>query len=303
MKFSDRRREMTIAIIAIILVIATLTILAISFRRKYTKIIKELEHEKLQIQHKPIFEEMMKIKQLNMTGETEEKFEKWRSTWNDVIDVTMPDIDHLLFDAEEQIDYFIIKPLKETIAKIEKHLQESDMSKDDILEGLDTLICSEEKNRIEMEEIQERIKAARNKVLAHQPAYGLAVRAREIELESYLPQVEAYEQLTQNGKYLQAREMVLALHEKANTIFTMIDEIPQLLSDVQTNIPNAIRELRNGIREMKDQAYYIDHLKIDEHLKKMEETLEQLRIEIGALTIEGAKETTTEMLTSIDAFY
>lgn len=303
MKFSDRRREMTIATIAIILVIATLTILAISFRRKYTKIIKELEHEKLQIQHKPIFEEMMKIKQLNMTGETEEKFEKWRSTWNDVIDVTMPNIDHLLFDAEEQIDYFKIKPLKETIAKIEKHIQESDMIKDDILEGLDTLIGSEEKNRIEMEKIQERFKAARKKVLAHQPAYGLAVSPLEKELESFLPQFEAYEELTENGNYLQAREMVLALHEKANTIFTMIDEIPQLLSDVQTNIPNAIRELRNGIREMKDQAYYIDHLKIDEQLKKMEETLEQLRIEIGALTIEGAKETTTEMLTSIDAFY
>src|SRR5699024_10276484 len=54
---------------------------------------------------------------------------------------------------------------------------------------------------------------------------------------------------------------------------------------------------------MKDQAYYIDNLKIDEHLKKMEETLEQLRIEIGALTIDGAKERTTEMLTSIDGFY
>ena len=38
-----------------------------------------LEKEKLQIQHKPIFEEMTKIKQLNMTGETEEKFERWRT--------------------------------------------------------------------------------------------------------------------------------------------------------------------------------------------------------------------------------
>ncbi len=41
--------------------------------------IAKLEEEKLQIQHKPIFEEMTKIKQLNMTGETEEKFERWRT--------------------------------------------------------------------------------------------------------------------------------------------------------------------------------------------------------------------------------
>lgn len=294
---------MTIAIIAIILVIAILTILAISFRRKYTNIIKELEHEKLQIQHKPIFEEMMKIKQLNMTGETEEKFEKWRSTWNDVIDVTMPDIDHLLFDAEEQIDYFKLKALKETIAKIEVKLQESDRVKDEILEGLDTLIGSEEKNRIEMEEIQERFKAARKKVLAHQPAYGVTVNPLEKKLESFVPEFEAYEELTENGNYLQAREIVLALHEKANTIFTMIDEIPQLLADVQTNIPNAIRELRNGTREMKDQAYYIDHLNIDKNLAEMETTLAQLRIEIETLSIDGAATTLNEMFTNIEHFY
>lgn len=294
---------MTIAIIAIIFVIVILTILAISFRRKYTKMIKELEHEKLQIQHKPIFEEMMKIKQLNMTGETEEKFENWRSTWNDVIDVTMPDIDHLLFDAEEQIDYFKVKPLKETILKIEEKLQESDKIKDDILEGLNTLIGSEEKNRVEMEDIQERFKAARKKVLAHQPAYGMTVNPLEKELESFVPKFDAYEELTENGNYLQAREIVLALYEKANDVFTMIDEIPQLLSDVQTNIPNAIRELRNGIREMKDQAFYIEHLKIEAKLTEMETTLEQLRIDIGALSIDGATNITEEMLKDIDGFY
>ena len=41
--------------------------------------LESLNKKKLQIQHKPIFEEMTKIKQLNMTGETEEKFERWRS--------------------------------------------------------------------------------------------------------------------------------------------------------------------------------------------------------------------------------
>src|SRR5699024_6603285 len=126
---------------------------------------------------------------LNMTGETEEKFEKWRSTWNDVIDVTMPNIDNLLFDAEEQIDYFKIKPLKETIAKIEKHIQESDMIKDDILEGFDTLIGSEEKNRMKMEYNQERFKATCKKVLLHQSAYCLAVSPIEKELKSFLPQL------------------------------------------------------------------------------------------------------------------
>ena len=39
---------------------------------------------------------MTKIKQLNMTGETEEKFERWRNQWTEVMDVHMPEIDSLI---------------------------------------------------------------------------------------------------------------------------------------------------------------------------------------------------------------
>ena len=73
-----------------------MTTIAFLFRRKHIREIGRLEQEKLQIQHKPIFEEMTKIKQLNMTGETEEKFERWRNEWTEVMDIHMPKIDSLL---------------------------------------------------------------------------------------------------------------------------------------------------------------------------------------------------------------
>ena len=57
---------------------------------------QNLNKKKLQIQHKPIFEEMTKIKQLNMTGETEEKFERWRNQWTEVMDIHMIEIDSFI---------------------------------------------------------------------------------------------------------------------------------------------------------------------------------------------------------------
>ena len=66
-------------IIMPVIVLIILTTIAFLFRRKHIQEIGRLEKEKLQIQHKPILEEMTKVKQLNMTGETEEKFERWRT--------------------------------------------------------------------------------------------------------------------------------------------------------------------------------------------------------------------------------
>ena len=77
-------------------------------RRKHNTEIERLEHEKHQIQNKPILEEMTKVKQLNMNGQTEEMFERWRNSmdsklWMFICRKSMS----LLFDAEESIDRFI----------------------------------------------------------------------------------------------------------------------------------------------------------------------------------------------------
>ena len=63
---------------------------------------------------------MTKVKQLNMTGETEEKFERWRNEWTEVMDVHMPEIDSLLFDVEDLVDRFRFRKATET----EKEIQE-----------------------------------------------------------------------------------------------------------------------------------------------------------------------------------
>ena len=91
-----------IPIIALII----LTILAFLLRRKHIRQIAKLEPNKLQIQHKPIFEEMTKIKQLTMTGETEEKFERWSYEWTEVMDLHMIEIDALLFESEDFVSRF-----------------------------------------------------------------------------------------------------------------------------------------------------------------------------------------------------
>ena len=141
-------------IIPIIVLLVLITI-AFLFRRKHISEINKLEHEKMQIQNKPIFEEMMKVKQLNMTGETEEKFERWRNEWTEVVDVHMPKIDSLLFDAEDLIDRFRFKKATATEKEIQEKIRQCDKRKNDILDELNELIGSEEKNRIEIENLRE----------------------------------------------------------------------------------------------------------------------------------------------------
>ena len=299
----DRRHEMKTTIVVIIILIIILNILAISFRRKHINRIKVLENKKTEIQHKPIFEEMAKIKQLNMTGETEEKFESWRADWTEVIDIHMLEIDNLFFDAEEQIDHFKIKKIKQTISLIEEKVQQCETKMNEILTGLDLLIGSEEKNRVEMEALQEQRHAARKKILAHQPAFGATVGPLEAELEAFNPKLEEYEMLTENGNYLQAREIVIELTEKGEWLFPVIENLPELLTDIQHAIPTSIRELRNGIREMEGQSYYLGHLELEKKLGNIENELEEMLVKTSELEMDGIQERTGEIHQELDGFY
>ena len=294
---------MTYYFIIPIIGLIILTIIAFLFRRKHIRQIAKLEQKKLQIQHEPIFEEMTKIKQLNMTGQTEEKFERWRSQWTEVMDIHMIEIDSLLFDAEDFVDRFHYGKATKTEVIIEEKLQFCNTKMSEILSELNELVGSEEKNRVEMEVLKEQHRTARKKVLARQHSFGKAVTRLETELELFNPKFEEYDDLTANGNYLLAREIVITLTEKGDSIFPLIDQIPVLLTELQNKIPASIRELRNGTREMEEQSYFLQHLELPKQLGEMESKIEEFIEKIGTLQMESIGEETEGLHNRIESFY
>lgn len=289
-------------IIAVVVLLALLSV-GIYYRRKHIAEIARLDKDKMQIQHYPLYEELTKIKALNMNGQTEELFENWRNAWAEVMDVQITKIDALLFDAEEYIDRFKFKKASAIQKEIVEKIEACEQTRQRIISELEELIGSEEKNRIEMEQLKDYYRQARKTILAHQHSFGPALTALEEHIEGFTPKFEQFDQLTQEGNYMQAREMVLSLNSEAQEIFAYLSEIPTLLTEVQTKIPTAIQELRSGQREMEEQSYYLLHLELTEYLDKIEAELEQMKEAIAKLEIHSVKERIEEINGEIDQFY
>ncbi|BDH62607.1 septation ring formation regulator EzrA [Lysinibacillus sp. PLM2] len=290
-------------IITIVIVLIALLVAGILMRRKHNVIIQRLEQEKLQIQHYPIFEELTKIKTLNMNGETEKLFEAWRDQWTEVIDVHVLKIDSMLFDAEDYIDRFNFKKASQIEKDIEEYIVKCDKIKSQIITELEDLIGSEEKSRIEMEQLKEYYRSARKTLLAHQHSFGQALPMLEKILEEVPESFERYDNLTNEGNYLQAREIVLSLNTQAQQLDYYINEIPSLITEIHTKIPNAIQDLKNGQKEMEDQSYYLRHLELTEALENLEKELEQLNKEVINLNIANVTNRVQEINDEIDQYY
>ncbi|WP_409370425.1 septation ring formation regulator EzrA [Lysinibacillus sp. 38-6] len=290
-------------IIIPIILLLILAIVGLMMRKKHTTIIAQLENEKLQIQNNPINEEISKVKSLNMNGETEEMFERWRNSWDEVIDVHMTKIDSLLFDAEDQINRLRFKKATLIEREIEDYILKCEKDKDKILEELNELIGSEEKNRIEIEQLKEYYRSARKTLLAHQHSFGVALPALEQKLEVFVQKFEEFDVLTSEGNYLQAREIVISLNHESQQTFEYINDVPTILTELQVKLPGAIQELRNGKREMEEQSYYLHHLELTEALDKLEVEFATLKDELAELKLTVVKPRVAEINEEIDHFY
>lgn len=272
-------------------------------RRKHTAIIEQLENEKLQIQNNPINEEISKVKSLNMNGETEEMFERWRNSWDEVNDVHMTKIDSLLFDAEDQINRLRFKKATLIEREIEGYIEKCEQEKNQILDELNELIGSEEKNRIEIEQLKEYYRSARKTLLAHQHSFGVALPSLEQRLELFVQKFEEFDTLTKEGNYLQAREIVINLNHESQETFNYINDVPTILTELQVKLPGAIQELRSGQREMEEQSYYLRHLELTEALDQLEKEFVTLKGELAQLNLAVVKPRVLEINEEIDRFY
>ncbi|UQD53028.1 septation ring formation regulator EzrA [Bacillus methanolicus] len=290
-------------IIGAFIIIFCLFLTVFFIRKKHYKEIDRLESWKINIMDRPVLDEMAKVKQLNMTGQTEELFEKWRHEWDEIVTTDLPDVEELLFDAEEYIDKYRFGKAKEVTALIEEKLSKTEEKIQCILTELNDLVGSEEKNRTEIEELKELYRECKKNLLAHRHSYGNAENELERELEEVIGKFQEFDEKTKNGNYLEAREIVLFIKERLEKIRQKMDAIPRLLLECQTNLPAQLNELKEGYREMVSQGYVLDHIPLEKETEQYEKQLEKFLSFIEKLEIEEVEKGIDELKDGIEFLF
>ncbi|ALC82029.1 MULTISPECIES: septation ring formation regulator EzrA [Bacillus] len=261
--------------LVIVLLVALLIIFAISyfFRRKIYNEIDRLEGAKIQILNRSITEEMQKIKHLNMTGQTEEFFERWRKEWDEIVTSHMPKVEELLYEAEEYADKYRFKKSNQVLAHIDDLLIAAESNIEDILREINDLVSSEQKNRSEIENAKETYKKARKNLLAYSHLYGDLYSKLESDLQGINEGFAQFDNETENGNYMAAREILQAEVKELERLQANMDVIPKLLAEVKQTLPNQLNSLMDGFKEMTDQGYNLEHLQVDREIEALQKEL------------------------------
>ncbi|SEM38520.1 septation ring formation regulator [Mesobacillus persicus] len=290
-------------IIAGLGVIIGLFLIGYFMKRKYFNEVDRYEAWKIDIMNRPVLDEMSKVKKLNMTGQTEELFERWRKKWDDIVTSELPDIEEFLLDAEDFTDKLRFGKAKESLGSIESRLTGIEEKISSILEELNELVGSEEKNRSEIDSLKEQYRDCRKNLLAHRHSFGKAEKGLEDQLNDISGDFEKFDEKTENGNYLEAREIVLSIKNRLDEMEIKMEMIPQLIHDCQLGIPAQINELKEGCREMVQQGYVLDHLGIEKVIEEAEKQLSEFQALIDETEIDDMKVGIEELKGKLDQLF
>ncbi|WP_165971053.1 septation ring formation regulator EzrA [Peribacillus frigoritolerans] len=292
--------EVVIGLIVILLVLFSAGYV---IRRNIYKEVDRLEALKIEIMNRSIVDELSKVKDLKMTGQAEELFERWRKEWDEIITAQLPEVEELLFDAEDYADKYRFTKSKKVLEHIEKTLKLVDESIEIIISEIHELISSEEKNSTEIEDVRANVKKAKKTLLAHSHTFGKSHAKLDAKLGEIVEALKQFEAETEAGNYLAAREILLVQKEEILILLSKIDDIPKLLAECHTVIPNQLAELAEGYQEMLDNGFHLKHIQLEAELHKMTKQLEEHMELLAEANTAEVKDSLEEIQEAIDTFY
>ncbi|QDP40869.1 septation ring formation regulator EzrA [Radiobacillus deserti] len=273
-------------IIGFILLLIALIVIGLILRKRVYDEVDHLENWKMDIMNRNVTSELSRVKDLNLSGETQDKFESWKERWENIVTRELPDIEEYLLDAEEAADRYRISTAKKNLRTVNEILGRIEKNIEQIFAEVDQLMEAEQHTREEIEDIQPRIKDLRKAMIQNRFQYGKAEIRFEVEFDDLDAKLQQYYSLTDSGDYTEAQVVVDDLKEHLEKVEYEMKAFPDIYKSCKQTLPTQIDDLLAGLKDMKEEGYRIEQMGFEKELHKFQERLvaSVLELEKGNMT-------------------
>lgn len=275
--------------VLIVIIVIAVAAYAISYfmKKKHYQTINTLERQKFELMDTPVTETIQNVESLSLTGQTDKNFEQWKDKWKQIEMTAFPDIENLLFDAEQATDRLQLIKASKAETKSSELIESTQKKIKEIQLALNELLKSEEKNNQAIKKVQEMYQGIRKKLLTQSFSFGPALDKLEKQLTFLELSFADFSELTSSGDHIEAEEVLKKVSYETKELNDAVTTIPSLVKEVSNEFPAQVQELKEGYHELKDVQHFVfledsmtaDITEIEQDIKQSEKLLKQCETE------------------------
>lgn len=289
----------TIYIIGFIGIIVTLILINKKNKSKLQKEWNRLDTLKNLIISSSIKTEMEKVKSLINNESLEKKYAKWEKTYNKIEKEDIPLLTDKLLDIEALIEEKNYKEASFELAKCELNIYYVKASMEVLLDSIEEITMSEERNRVAVTKLKSLYREVITKYNNNRNDYKEMGNRVDLQFDNINKLFSAFERVMENNDYEEVSRIVHALDDLINNLKVVIDETPTIILMCKMVIPKKMEELENIAYKMKKNGYNIEYINLDYNIEESKKKLGEIFDRMKVLNIEDS---IFELKTMLDYF-
>lgn len=295
---------MVLFIILAILVIILIAIGVMFYMRSNKRnSIEKAEERKNEIEKLPFDDNLKKLQNLNLKGETKTKYDAMKKDNTESTNKYLAPVEEKIHNAEEYLDKFKFSAAQTEIDDAHELMDQYENNYNQQVSQVDEVLALHKDNEALYDKCKVDHREMKRDVLANRHQFGEAAQPLEKEIEKFEPKLNEYETLKSEGNYVQAHNHIAALHEEMNSLKAYMEEIPDLIRETQKELPGQFQDLKYGCRDLKVEGYDLDHVKVDGNLQSLKTELSFVEPMISRLELDQANDKFESINDKLDEMY
>ena len=263
-------------------VLIVLGVLKSRKKKKYKKIIEDLDYQKNRLDTSPVGPELAKVESYVGNEKLKVLYNNWKERLNDIKEIQIPKITDMLIEAEYSLSQTDYKSTMYKIAKLEMEIYKVRATSAFLLNEIKDITNSEERNRASITKLKSKYRELYEKFEETRNEFGEFAGVVSMQFENIAKRFEDFETLMENNEYTEVPNILKAIDELLKHMEVVIDELPSIVLITEGILPKKMEEINDIYQKMVAAGYPLDYLNveynIDEAKKKISDILDRAKV-------------------------
>ena len=271
--------------------------------KKIKESISKLEKDKNLIINAPVLNELSKVEALVKDDKLKYKYDGWQRKFDDIRNVSMPEITDMLLKADSYAESKNYKELRKILADVELKIYKSKEKTDRLLSEIKEITLSEEKNRSQIVKLKNEYRTIKQDYEKAREEYEPVNNQIELQFENIEKRFQEFEVVMEKKDYDEINYLVKGISEMIDHIRYVVKEVPTILIMCNELIPSKIEDISSIYIKMTRELYQLDYLNVEYNIKETEKKVKNILDRVKVLNLEDVTFELKTIINYYDSLY